>query len=202
MQDDLELDPTDYAVIVKMRGPADRPWKWEITAPGNNKPLQRSSENFTTMLAALRAGKEALRVFPNMRRPNACSVRISHPYLKCGIGLLPWGAPVDCPCGGQGHSRRNMTIHYNLYRFGQDQFAVGHLINGDLPDNDEERWAILDAPRYHIKKLLNEHLRAQAALRSCRETGKPFFLFLRSFSASTLARDRTASLARSSRCIP
>jgi hypothetical protein len=76
-----------------------------------------------------------------------------------------------------------MTIHYNLYRFGQDQFAVGHLINGDLPDNDEERWAILDAPRYHIKKLLDEHLRAQAALRSCRETGKPFVLFLRSFLA-------------------
>ena len=76
-----------------------------------------------------------------------------------------------------------MTIHYNLYRFGQDQFAVGHLINGDLPDDDEERWAILDAPRYHIKKLLDEHLRAQATLRSCRETGKPFVLFLRSFSA-------------------
>ena len=63
MQDDLELDPTDYAVIVKMRGPADRPWKWEITAPGNNKPVQRSSESFLTMSAALRAGREALRLF-------------------------------------------------------------------------------------------------------------------------------------------
>jgi hypothetical protein len=58
-----ELDPADYAVIVKMRGPTNKPWKWEITAPGNNKPLQRSSESFPTMSAALRAGREALRVF-------------------------------------------------------------------------------------------------------------------------------------------
>ena len=77
MQDDLELDPADYAVIVKMRGPADRPWKWEITAPGNNKPVQRSSESFLTMSAALRAGKEALRAFLKQGRLEARSARIS-----------------------------------------------------------------------------------------------------------------------------
>ena len=33
-----------------------------------------------------------------------------------------------------------MTIHYNLYRFGVDEFAVGQLINGDVPTDDEERW--------------------------------------------------------------
>ncbi len=76
-----------------------------------------------------------------------------------------------------------MAIHYNLHRFGQDEFAVGHLINGDLPTDDEERWQIVDAPRYHIKKLLNEHLRAQAILRDCRDSGKPFVLFLRSFAS-------------------
>jgi hypothetical protein len=32
-----------------------------------------------------------------------------------------------------------MAIHYNLHRFGQDQFAVGQLINGDLPTNDKKR---------------------------------------------------------------
>ena len=56
-------------------------------------------------------------------------------------------------------------IHYNLYRFGVDEVAVGKLINGDLPSDGEERWQILDAPRYHIQRLLDEHLRAQAALR-------------------------------------
>ena len=76
-----------------------------------------------------------------------------------------------------------MTIRYNLHRFGNDEFAVGHLINGDLPTDDEERWRIVDAPRYHIQKLLDEHLRAQAALRDCRDSGRPFVLFLRSFSS-------------------
>ena len=74
-------------------------------------------------------------------------------------------------------------IHYNLYRFGADGAAVGRLINGDLPSDDEERWQMLDAPRYHIQRLLDEHLRAQTALRDCRDTGKPFVLFLRSFSS-------------------
>jgi hypothetical protein len=76
-----------------------------------------------------------------------------------------------------------MPIHCNLYRFGVEEFAVGHLINGDFPADDEERWRIVDAPRYHIERLLNEHLRAQEALRKCKDTGKPFVLFLRSFSS-------------------
>jgi tetratricopeptide (TPR) repeat protein len=76
-----------------------------------------------------------------------------------------------------------MTIHYNFYRFGTDETAVSHLINGDLPAEDEERWRILDAPRYHIQRLLDEHLRAQAALRNCRDSGRPFVLYLRSFSS-------------------
>jgi hypothetical protein len=53
----------DFAVIVKMRGPTEKPWKWEITAPGHKKPVRQSTECFASMSAALRAGKEALRVF-------------------------------------------------------------------------------------------------------------------------------------------
>lgn len=76
-----------------------------------------------------------------------------------------------------------MTIHYNLYRFGPDEFAVAHLINGDFPEDDEERWKIVDAPRYRIQRLLDEHLRAQTVLRDYQQSGKPFVLFLRSFSS-------------------
>ena len=76
-----------------------------------------------------------------------------------------------------------MAIHYNLHRFGIDESAVGHLINGDLPTDDEQRWRIIDAPRYRIQKLLDEHLRAQTVLRDCRDSGRPFVLFLRSFSS-------------------
>jgi tetratricopeptide (TPR) repeat protein len=74
-------------------------------------------------------------------------------------------------------------VYYNLYRFGVDEDAVGKLINGDLPSDAEKRWQILDAPRYHIQRLLDEHMRAQAALRDCGDTGRPFVLFLRSFSS-------------------
>ncbi|PBC66273.1 hypothetical protein BX265_8332 [Streptomyces sp. TLI_235] len=76
-----------------------------------------------------------------------------------------------------------MTIHYRLPRFGMDADAVGRLINGDLPSSDDERWAIIDAPSYRIRKLLDEHLRSQAILRDCRDQRRPFILFLRSFSA-------------------
>jgi hypothetical protein len=77
----------------------------------------------------------------------------------------------------------DMTIQYYLHRFGADEDAVGRLINGDLPTDDEERWRMVDAPRYRIQKLFDEHLRAQAALLDCQGAGKPFVLFLRSFSS-------------------
>jgi hypothetical protein len=58
-----EIEPSDYAVIVKNRGSASKPWKWEITAPMTRQPVQQSKEGFETMSAALRAGKQALRDF-------------------------------------------------------------------------------------------------------------------------------------------
>lgn len=76
-----------------------------------------------------------------------------------------------------------MAIHYNLHRFGPDEFAVGHLINGDLPDDEDERWNIIDAPRYRIEKLLADHVLARDTLRRCRDAEQPFVLFLRSFAA-------------------
>jgi hypothetical protein len=63
MLDNLESDPADYAVIVKIRGSGSKPSKWEITAPGKKQPVRQSAESFESMSAALRAGREALRVF-------------------------------------------------------------------------------------------------------------------------------------------
>lgn len=76
-----------------------------------------------------------------------------------------------------------MTQVYNLYRFGIDEFAVGHLINGDFPTDDEARWRVLKAPEYHIRRLLNEHRRAQLAIADAVRTRRPFVLYLRSFSS-------------------
>jgi hypothetical protein len=80
-----------------------------------------------------------------------------------------------------------MAIHYNLHRFGVDEFAVGHLINGDLPDDEDELWNIIDAPRYRIEKLFAEHVLARNTLRQCRDECRPFVLFLRSFLAENEA---------------
>jgi hypothetical protein len=80
-----------------------------------------------------------------------------------------------------------MAIHYNLYRFGVDEFAVGRLINGDLPEDQDERWNVIDAPRYRIEHLLAEHELARNTLWQCRDEGRPFVLFLRSFLAENTA---------------
>jgi len=80
------------------------------------------------------------------------------------------------------------VIHYNLYRFGVDEYAVGHLINGELPGDEDQRWNVIDAPRYRIEKLLAEHVQAQNTLRQCRESSRPFVLFLRSFAAENRAQ--------------
>jgi hypothetical protein len=76
-----------------------------------------------------------------------------------------------------------MGVVFNLPKFGPAEFAVGRLLDGDLPDDDEERWRLLSAPQERIQALLDDHLRAQAALRVCRDSGQPFALFLRTFSA-------------------
>jgi len=88
-----------------------------------------------------------------------------------------------------------MTIYYSnyLHRFGPE--TVGRLINGDLPADDEERWNMVDAPRYRIQRLLDEHLRTQAALRDCRDSGRPFVLFLRSFFSEHKRTEEGASYA-------
>jgi hypothetical protein len=35
-----------------------------------------------------------------------------------------------------------------------DEFAVGELVNGDFPEDDEQRWRVLDAPRIPDSKVV------------------------------------------------
>lgn len=77
-------------------------------------------------------------------------------------------------------------IHFNLHRFGPGELTVASLINGDLPEDDILRWGMLEAPCYRLGAMLKQHLRAQAALRECQDIGRPYVLFLRSFSVEHL----------------
>jgi len=57
----MSLDPTDYSVVVKLRGPPPNSWRWEIYRAGRSNSIEQSSLYFQTMATAGRAGKEALK---------------------------------------------------------------------------------------------------------------------------------------------
>jgi hypothetical protein len=57
----MPIDQTDYSVVVKLRAPPPNSWKWEIYRAGRSSPIEQASIYFTTMAAASRAGKEALK---------------------------------------------------------------------------------------------------------------------------------------------
>ena len=56
-----DMDRSDYSVVVKLRANPPKPWRWEIYCAGKSHPIKHSSVTFTSMAAAHKAGKEALR---------------------------------------------------------------------------------------------------------------------------------------------
>jgi hypothetical protein len=57
----MPLDPADYSVVVKLRAPPPKSWKWEIYRAGRTSVIEQSSVYFEIMATAGRAGKEALK---------------------------------------------------------------------------------------------------------------------------------------------
>jgi hypothetical protein len=57
----MPVDKTDYSVVVKLRAPPPKSWRWEIYRAGRQSQIRQSSVYFQTMAAASRAGKEALK---------------------------------------------------------------------------------------------------------------------------------------------
>jgi hypothetical protein len=57
----ISIDQSDYSVVVKLRAPPPKSWKWEIYRAGRQSPIEQSSVYFQTMAAASGAGKEALK---------------------------------------------------------------------------------------------------------------------------------------------
>ena len=56
-----EFSRTDYSVVVKQRNIPPNSWRWEIHRAGRSSPIKHSLAPFRTMVAANRAGKEALK---------------------------------------------------------------------------------------------------------------------------------------------
>jgi len=55
-----EFDPTDYSVVVKLRGSPPKPWKWEIYRACRCGPLESSPIFFESAAVAAKEGKKAL----------------------------------------------------------------------------------------------------------------------------------------------
>jgi hypothetical protein len=57
----LSFEDTDYSVVVKQRARPPNSWRWEIYRAGRSSPIGQSQIFFRTMVAANKAGKEALK---------------------------------------------------------------------------------------------------------------------------------------------
>jgi hypothetical protein len=55
-----EFDPTDFSVVVKLRGNLPKAWKWEIYRAGRWGPIKSSSVFFESVAVAAKEGKKAL----------------------------------------------------------------------------------------------------------------------------------------------
>jgi hypothetical protein len=51
---------TDFSVVIKSRGKPPNPWKWEIYRAGHSRAVTQSTELFSTVSAAKKAGNRAL----------------------------------------------------------------------------------------------------------------------------------------------
>jgi hypothetical protein len=54
------FDPTDFSVVVKLRGSLPKAWKWEIYRAGRWPPIKSSPVFFESMVVATKEGKKAL----------------------------------------------------------------------------------------------------------------------------------------------
>jgi hypothetical protein len=57
----IPIDQDDYSVVVKLRAPLPNAWRWEIYRAGRLSCIDQAPVHFSTMAAANRAGREALK---------------------------------------------------------------------------------------------------------------------------------------------
>ena len=55
-----KFDPADYSMVVKRRGPPDKPWRWQIYRAAVWLPIARSPRFFESAADAAKEGKKAL----------------------------------------------------------------------------------------------------------------------------------------------
>jgi hypothetical protein len=71
MSKELELEPGDFHLAVKLREYTGTPWRWEIWVAGKTKPVAQSQHHFATVSEAMKQGKTALKALLQKKFPNA-----------------------------------------------------------------------------------------------------------------------------------
>jgi hypothetical protein len=71
MSEETDLEPGDFHLAVRRREHTETPWRWEIWAAGRTKAVEQSEQNYSTMSAAIKAGKAALKSLLRKRFPSA-----------------------------------------------------------------------------------------------------------------------------------
>ena len=56
----IKAEQTDFSVVIKIRGKLPNPWRREIYCAGRSRAIAQSSEFFSTVSAAKKAGDRAL----------------------------------------------------------------------------------------------------------------------------------------------
>jgi hypothetical protein len=56
----IQHKQTDFSVVIKIRGKPPNPWRWEIYRAGHSKAVAQSTELFSTVSAAKKAGERAI----------------------------------------------------------------------------------------------------------------------------------------------
>jgi hypothetical protein len=78
----IDIDPTDYSVVVKNRAPLPKPWRWEIYCAGKRQAIARSGVLYEARGEASLVGKAALAELLQKinRREESQAARIARVY--------------------------------------------------------------------------------------------------------------------------
>jgi hypothetical protein len=78
----IDVDPTDYSVVVKNRAPLPKPWRWEIYCAGKRQAIARSGVLYEARGEASLVGKAALAELLQKinRREESQAARIARVY--------------------------------------------------------------------------------------------------------------------------
>jgi len=138
------IEHPDFSVVVKLRAPPPKSWRWEIYRAGRNSAIEHSQVFFESVTEANRAGKLALEQLLSEypKWPNA-RLRVYIRFRKSPIGTRagsPDGVPARFWKPGPAMPARFWSLTSRLIDKSADIYTAKRrlfeelLKNGDAPE--------------------------------------------------------------------